>query len=83
LILLIMNVNEVTDVCCMCHIFACILSVMWSLSIFHTHGAPPSNWLSFCVRRLGTCFFVDVCTAFERAFDVSRFGVGVGVFNFV
>jgi hypothetical protein len=34
LILLIMRMNEVTDVCCMCHIFACLLSVMWLLLIF-------------------------------------------------
>jgi hypothetical protein len=68
LILLIMRVNEVTDVCCMCHIFACLLSVMWLLLIFCTQGASPSSRLSFYIHGLDTCSFIDLCTAFERAF---------------
>jgi hypothetical protein len=82
LILLIMHVNEVTDVCCMCHIFACLssvgivnmchtftylLSVMWLLSIFHTRGVLPSSRLSLCVRGPNTCSFIDLCANFERS----------------
>jgi hypothetical protein len=52
----------------------------WLLSIFHTQGVPPSSQLPLYVHGLDTCAFIDLRAAFERAFDVSKFGVGIITF---
>jgi hypothetical protein len=43
--------------------------------------APPLSGLSIHVGDLNACSLISLCAAFERAFDVSKFGVGV--INFV
>jgi hypothetical protein len=110
LILPIVHVNEVIDVCCMCHIFACLSSVgivnmcdtfaclgysrlfvlkvcrlqvgfhsmfMGSILAHSSTCALPSSGLLICVGDFNSLSLVSLCAAFERAFDVSKFGVGV------
>jgi hypothetical protein len=43
----------------------------------------PSSRILICVGDLNACSLISMCVAFEQDIDVSRFGVGVGVFNFV